>query len=59
MIPNPYYMNQPGGGPYNSGQGFGSHRNPGWNAVPNAQYFAGVWGQVSQPHLPFLATQQG
>jgi hypothetical protein len=56
MMPNPSYTNHPRGGPYNSGQGFGPYQNPGWNAVPNAQSFAGGWGQMSQPRLPFLAT---
>jgi hypothetical protein len=55
MMPNPPYMNQTGGGPYNSRQGFGSYQNPRWNAFPNTQSFTGGWGQMSQPHLPFLA----
>ena len=54
-MPNPPYMNHPGGGPYNFGQGFGTYQNPGWNVVPNTQSFARGWGQMSQPHLPFLA----
>jgi hypothetical protein len=56
MMPNPPYTNHPGRGSYNSGQGFGSYKNTGWNLVPNTQYFMGGWGQMSQPHLPFLAT---
>jgi hypothetical protein len=36
MMPNPPYMNHPGGGPYNPGQGYGSYQNPRWNAIPNA-----------------------
>jgi hypothetical protein len=56
MMPNPYFTNHPGGGSYNFRQGFGPHQNPGWNAVPNAQSFAGGWVQVSQPRIPFLAT---
>ena len=55
-MPNPYFMNQPRGGSFNFGQGFGPYRNPGWNVVPNTQSFIGLWGQVSQPHIPFLAT---
>jgi hypothetical protein len=56
MMPNPSYMNQLRGGPYNSGQGFGTYPNPRWSAVPNTQSFVGGWGQMSQPRLPFLAT---
>jgi hypothetical protein len=55
MMPNPLYMNQPRGGPYNSRQGYGSYQNPGWTAVPHTQSFVGGWGQMSQPCLPFLA----
>jgi hypothetical protein len=44
MMNNPPYTNQPGGGNYNSGQGFGSYHNPGWNAVLNMQSFVGGWG---------------
>jgi hypothetical protein len=55
MMPNPPYMNHPGGGPYNFKKGFGSYQNPRWNAVPNAESFVGGWGQMSQPHIPFLA----
>jgi hypothetical protein len=55
MMPNQPYMNQPGGGPYNPGQGHGVYQNPGWPANPQAQSFPGGWGQMSQPRLPFLA----
>jgi hypothetical protein len=55
MMPNPSFTNQPGGGSYNSGQGFGPHQNPGWNTVPNAQYFMRGWGHMLQPRIPFLA----
>jgi hypothetical protein len=55
MMPNPYFMNQPRGGSYNFGQGFGPHQNPRWNAVSNAPSFVKGWGQVSQPCIPFLA----
>jgi hypothetical protein len=55
MMPNPYFMNQLGGGSYNSRQGFGPHHNPGWNAVPNTPSFAGGLGQMLQPRIPFLA----
>jgi hypothetical protein len=48
-------MNQPGGGPYNPRKGYGAYQNPGWVAVPQAQYFSGAWGQMLQPRLPFLA----
>jgi hypothetical protein len=56
MMPNPPYMNPPGGGPYNVGQGHGVYQNPSWPLNPQAQSFSGCWGQMSQPHLPFLAT---
>jgi hypothetical protein len=56
MMPNQPLMNQPGGGSYNPGQGHGANQNPGWAAIPQAQSFQGAWGQMSQPHLPFLAT---
>ena len=56
MIPNPSFTNLPRGGYFNSRQGSGPYQNPGWNATPNTQSFAGGWGQVSQPHIPFLAT---
>jgi hypothetical protein len=55
MMPNPYFMNQPGGGYFNSRQGFGPSQNLRWNVVPNIQSFTGGWGQVSQPRIPFLA----
>jgi hypothetical protein len=48
-------MNQFGGGFYNPGQGHGAYQNPGWDVIPQHQYFMGTWGQMSQPHLPFLA----
>ena len=56
MMPNPPYMNHPGAGPYNAGQGHGVYSNPRWPLNPQAQSFPGGWGQMSQPHLPFLAT---
>jgi hypothetical protein len=55
MMPNQPYMNHPGGGPYNAGQGHGVYQNR-WPSNPQAQYFSGGWGQMSQPCLPFLAT---
>jgi hypothetical protein len=55
MMPNTYLKNPPGGGYFNSGQGYGPYQNPRWNASPNTQSFAGGWGQVSQPRIPFLA----
>jgi hypothetical protein len=55
MIPNPYYMNHPKGGPYNPRHGYGSYNHPRWAIVPQAQSFMGGWGQMLQPHLPFLA----
>jgi hypothetical protein len=39
MMPNPPYMNQPGGGPYNVEQGHGVYQNPGWPSNPQAQSF--------------------
>jgi hypothetical protein len=56
MMPNPPYMSQPRGGPYNAGQGNGVYRNPGWPSNPQAKSFPRGWGQMSRPHLPFLAT---
>jgi hypothetical protein len=55
MMPNPPYMNHPGGGPYNAGQGHGVYQNPGWPPNPQAQSYSGGWGHMSQPRLPFLA----
>ena len=54
-MPNPPYMNQPRGGAYNAGQGHGVYQNPGWPSNPQAQSVSRDWGQMSQPHLPFLA----
>ena len=56
MMPNPPYMNNPGVGPYNAGQGHGVYQNPGCPPNPQAQSFLGGWGQMSQPHLPFSIT---
>jgi hypothetical protein len=56
MMPNLPFMNYPGGGPYNAGQGHGVYQNPRWPTIPQAQSFLGDWGQMSQPRLPFLAT---
>jgi hypothetical protein len=44
MMPNPYFMNPPRGGSFNSRQGFGPYQNPGWNTTPNTQSFVGGWG---------------
>jgi hypothetical protein len=55
MVPNQPLMNQSGGGSYNPRQGHGAYQNPGWAVIPQPQYFQGAWGQMSQPHLPFLA----
>jgi hypothetical protein len=35
MMPNPYFMNPPRGGSFNSRQGSGPYQNPGWNKTPN------------------------
>jgi hypothetical protein len=56
MMPNPLHTNNPRGGPYNPGQGYGSYQNPRSVVVSHTQYFMGGWGQMSQPRLPFLAT---
>jgi hypothetical protein len=56
MMPNPPYMSQLGGGPYNVGQGHGVYQNPRWPSNPQAKSFPRGWGQMSQPRLPFLAT---
>jgi hypothetical protein len=55
MVPNQPFMNQFGGGFYNPGQGHGAYQNPGWVVIPQQQSFLGAWGQMPQPHLPFLA----
>jgi hypothetical protein len=55
MMPNPSFTNLPRGGSFNSRQGSGPYQNPGWNTTPNTQSFAGGWGQVLQPRIPFLA----
>jgi hypothetical protein len=55
MMPNPSFTNPPKGGSFNSKKGSGPYQNPGWNATPNTHSFAGGWGQVSQPRIPFLA----
>jgi len=54
-MPNPSFTNPSGGGYFNSRQGSCPYQNPGWNATPNTQSFAVGWGQVSQPHILFLA----
>jgi hypothetical protein len=46
MVPNPPFMNHPGGGSYNPRQGHGAYQNPGWAAVPQTQSFQGAWGQM-------------
>jgi hypothetical protein len=56
MVPNQTFMNQFRGESYNPRQGHGAYQNPGWVGIPQQQYFPGVWGQMSQPCLPFLAT---
>ena len=55
-MPNQPFMNHPGGGPYNPGQGYGAYQNPRWAAFPQTQSFQGAWGQMLQPRLTFLAT---
>jgi hypothetical protein len=47
MMSNPPYMSQPGGGPYNAGQGHGVYQNPGWPSNPQEKSFPGGWGQMS------------
>jgi hypothetical protein len=56
MVPNQPLMNQFAGGSYNPVHGHGSYQNPGWAKIPQQQSFQGAWGQMSQTHLPFLAT---
>jgi hypothetical protein len=56
VMPNQNFMNHPRGGSYNPGQGHGAYYNPGWAIVPQTLSFQGAWGQMPQPHLPFLAT---
>jgi hypothetical protein len=55
MVPNQPLMNHVGGGSYNPEQGHGAYQNPAWVAIPETQYFQGAWGQMLQPHVPFLA----
>jgi hypothetical protein len=55
MMPNPYFTNPPGGGSFNFEQGYVPYQSHGWNTSPNTQPFARGWGQVLQPHIPFLA----
>jgi hypothetical protein len=42
MMPNQIFMNQPGGGPYNTRQVHGAYQNPGWATVPQTQSFPGA-----------------